>query len=100
MAKALITGRAESCRSAKRVEKLLIFHPEVGVYPHDKSVQMARQDGRKNYSIAIAKLADSIVVREETDIDKIAEVIVKRIEQAMIICRRQHRRRYGILVKE
>ena len=53
------------------------------VYPHDESVQMARQDGRKNYSIAIAKLADSIVVREETDIDKIAEVIVKRIEQAI-----------------
>lgn len=53
------------------------------VYPHDKSVQMARQDGRKNYSIAIAKLADSIVVREETDIDKIAEVIVKRIEEAI-----------------
>ena len=53
------------------------------VYPHDKSVQMARQDGRKNYSIAIAKLADSIVVREETDIDKIAEVIVKKIEQAI-----------------
>lgn len=53
------------------------------VYPHDKSVQMARQDGRKNYSIAIAKLADSIVVREEADIDKIAEEIVKRIEQAI-----------------
>lgn len=53
------------------------------VYPHDESVRMARQDGRKNYSIAIAKLADSIVVREETDIDKIAEVIVKRIEQAI-----------------
>lgn len=52
------------------------------VYPHDKSVQIARQDGRKNYSIAIAKLADSIVVREEADIDKIAEVIVKKIEQA------------------
>ena len=53
------------------------------VYPHDTSVQMARQDGRKTYSIAIAKLADSIVVREETDIDKIAEVIVKSIEQAI-----------------
>lgn len=53
------------------------------VYPHDESVRMARQDGRKSYSIAIAKLADSIVVREETDIDKIAEVIVKRIEQAI-----------------
>ena len=53
------------------------------VYPHDESVRMARQDGRKNYSIAIAKLADSIMVREEADIDKIAEVIVKRIEQAI-----------------
>ena len=53
------------------------------VYPHDESVRMARQDGRKNHSIAIAKLADSIVVREEADIDKIAEVIVKRIEQAI-----------------
>ncbi|MDD7142882.1 MAG: phage tail tape measure protein [bacterium] len=53
------------------------------VYPHDESVRMARQDGRKNYSITIAKLADSIVVREEADIDKIAEVIVKRIEQAI-----------------
>lgn len=53
------------------------------VYPHDESVRIARQDGRKNYSIAIAKLADSIVVREEADIDKIAEEIVKRIEQAI-----------------
>lgn len=53
------------------------------VYPHDESVRIARQDGRKNYSFAIAKLADSIVVREETDIDKIAEAIVKRIEQAI-----------------
>lgn len=53
------------------------------VYPHDESVRMARQDGRKNYSVAIAKLADSIVVREEADIDKIAEAIVKRIEQAI-----------------
>ena len=53
------------------------------VYPHDESVRIAHQDGRKNYSIAIAKLADSIVVREEADIDKIAEAIVKRIEQAI-----------------
>lgn len=53
------------------------------VYPHDESVRIARQDRRKNYSIAIAKLADSIVVREEADIDKIAEAIVKRIEQAI-----------------
>lgn len=42
----------------------------------------ARMEGRI-ILLAIAKLADSIVVREETDIDKIAEVIVKRIEQAI-----------------
>lgn len=52
------------------------------VYPHDESVQMARQEARKNFSVKIAKLADSIVVREESDIDKIAEAIVRKIEEA------------------
>lgn len=51
------------------------------VYPHDESVQMARQEAKKNISVTIAKLADSIVVREESDIDKIAETIVRKIEQ-------------------
>lgn len=51
------------------------------VYPHDESVQMARQEAKKNISITIAKLADSIVVREESDIDKIAEAIVRKIEE-------------------
>ena len=32
-------------------------------------------------SVTIAKLADSIVIREESDIDKIAEAIVRKIEQ-------------------
>mgnify|MGYP000372910276 FL=1 len=50
------------------------------VYPHDESVQIARQEARKNFSVKIAKLADSIVVREETDIDKIAEAIIRKIE--------------------
>lgn len=52
------------------------------VYPHDESVQIARQEARKNFLVKIAKLADSIVVREETDIDKIAEAIVRKIEEA------------------
>lgn len=52
------------------------------VYPHDESVQMARQEAKKNFSVKIAKLADSIVVREETDIDKIAEAIIRKIEEA------------------
>ena len=52
------------------------------VYPHDESVQIARQEARKIFSVKIAKLADSIVVREETDIDKIAEAIIRKIEEA------------------
>lgn len=52
------------------------------VYPHDESVQIARQEARKNFAVKIAKLADSIVVREETDIDKIAEAIIRKIEEA------------------
>lgn len=51
------------------------------VYPNDESVQIARQEARKNFSVKIAKLADSIIVREETDIDKIAEAIIRKIEQ-------------------
>lgn len=52
------------------------------VYPHDESVQMARQEAKKNFIVKIAKLADSIVVREESDIDKIAEAIIRKIEEA------------------
>lgn len=52
------------------------------VYPHDESVQMARQEAKKNFIVKIAKLADSIVVRENSDIDKIAEAIVRKIEEA------------------
>ena len=35
-------------------------------------------------SVSIAKLADSIVVREETDIDKIADSIVFKLKQYSI----------------
>ena len=54
------------------------------VYPHDKSVDMARKQGRKESgrSISIAKLADQIIIREESDIDKIANALVRKIEQA------------------
>lgn len=51
------------------------------VYPHDESVRIARQEAKKNLTVTIAKLADSIIVREESDIDKIAEAIVRKIEQ-------------------
>lgn len=51
------------------------------VYPHDKSLEMARAEGTKTTTISIAKLADTIVVREEADINKIANAIVQKIEK-------------------
>lgn len=48
------------------------------VYPHDDSVRMARNEGKKVYKIE--KLADTIIVREEADIDKIAERIADKLE--------------------
>ncbi len=50
------------------------------IYPHDESVMMARKEGTR--SINIAKLADSIVVREEADIDKITDKLVRKMELA------------------
>lgn len=58
------------------------------VMPHDKSVKEAREMGRKegavnnktNNSININKLADSIVVREEADIDKIISGLVNKLQ--------------------
>lgn len=58
------------------------------VMPHDKSVKEAREMGKKegavnnrtNNSININKLADSIVVREEADIDKIISGLVEKLQ--------------------
>ena len=58
------------------------------VMPHDKSVKEAREMGRKegainnrtSNSININKLADSIVVREEADIDKIISGLVEKLQ--------------------
>lgn len=54
------------------------------VIPHDKSVSEAYKTGRSagSKNINIAKLADTIVVREDADIDKIAEEIAKKLEEA------------------
>lgn len=58
------------------------------VMPHDRSIKEARDMGRKegainnrtNNSININKLADSIVVREEADIDKIISGLVDKLQ--------------------
>lgn len=55
------------------------------VYPHDKSVEMARQEGKKSssgsISITIQKLADKIEVRSDGDIDRIAEEFAYKLKK-------------------
>lgn len=54
------------------------------VYPHDQSLAMARSEGAASatQTITIAKLADQIIVREEADIDKIGDAIVRKMRKA------------------
>lgn len=57
------------------------------VYPHDKSLQMARAEGRKEgngITIQIAKLADEIIVREDSDIDRITEATANKIVKKLL----------------
>lgn len=51
------------------------------VYPHDESIRIARSESKRNIAVTIAKLADQIIVREEADIDRIAEALVTKLEQ-------------------
>lgn len=54
------------------------------IYPHDESVKMAYQDGMKTAGgmvVNIPKLADQIVVREDTDIDLIATKLAHKLEK-------------------
>lgn len=54
------------------------------VYPHDKSVEMARREGASqsgSISITIQKLADKIEVRNDADIDRIAEALAYKLKK-------------------
>lgn len=53
------------------------------VYPHDKSVQKAYNDGAASGGITlnIPKLADQIIVREDADIDRIATRLAHKLER-------------------
>lgn len=54
------------------------------VIPHDKSLQEAYKMGKAQQgarSVKIDKLADTIIVREDADIDKIAEALAKKLEE-------------------
>ena len=53
------------------------------VYPHDKSVQMAYNAGASSrWSFRLDKLADQIVIREESDIKKIVTQLADMLEEA------------------
>ena len=58
------------------------------VYPHDKSVEMAREEGARNGSasiqITIQKLADKIEVRSDEDIDRIAEALAYKLKKVAL----------------
>ena len=54
------------------------------VYPHDESVRMAREEGKGKISVTIAKLADQIIVREDADIDRIAEAVARKIVETSV----------------
>lgn len=54
------------------------------VYPHDKSIELARKEGAKSsqgISITIQKLADKIEVRSDEDIDRIAEALAYKLKK-------------------
>lgn len=55
------------------------------VYPHDQSVKKAYKDGAKSSEkkvvYKIERLADTIVVREEADIDKIVQKLADKLEK-------------------
>ena len=59
------------------------------VYPHDKSVEMARAEGAAkrgsgDISITIQKLADKIEVRSDEDIDRIAEALAIKLKKVVL----------------
>lgn len=54
------------------------------VYPHDESVRMAKEEGKRKISVAIAKLANQIIVREDADIDRIAEAVARKIVETSV----------------
>lgn len=60
------------------------------VYPHDKSVEMARKEGAAaaggsgGISIVIQKLADKIEVRSDEDIDRIAEALALKLKKVAL----------------
>lgn len=53
------------------------------VYPHDVSMEMARNGSRGNTNnINIPKLADQIIIREDADIERIGDMLIRKLRTA------------------
>lgn len=53
------------------------------IYPHDESVAMARAEGgTRSINISIPKFADQIIIREDADIERIGDAIMRKVQQA------------------
>lgn len=50
------------------------------VYPHDESIRRAKEEGSRSF--VLEKLADQIIVREDADIDQIAQALFRRLSRA------------------
>ena len=53
------------------------------IYPHDKSVAMARAEGARSNSISVTVTGNSFTVREEADINKIGDAIARKLSMAV-----------------
>ena len=54
------------------------------VYPHDKSLRKAYQDGaasKGRYGVVVEKIADTIVFKKEEDMDKFIDKFAKKLEE-------------------
>lgn len=60
-----------------------VLHQGEAVLPRREADQWRK--GKGNSSITIAKIADTVVIREEADIDKFAEKFVRKLNQQRII---------------
>ena len=49
------------------------------IYPHERSLNMMRNSG---VTISIPKLADQLVIREDADIDRLGDMLVRKIALA------------------
>ena len=83
-----VSGRAVGDRSWRgglvqvheRGGEILDLPQGTRIYPHDISMQMAKAG--QGQSVNIAKLADEIVVREDADIVRIADELMRRMKAA------------------